>query len=553
MAETVNYCGTGGWSGPLPGDPDNYSVLSATPAFGGIDVSWTYPVINPSAVAHVLLYRGLSANFDVARQVAVVSGNFFYDKTTYKLPLEYFYWIQIVSINGTTGELIGPASATARPTIEQTLELLSGQIDAGALAQSLKSEIDNITLLGQSITQEVAERIAANLALGGALTDMQTDVGQAITIIEAVNKQRITDNDALASSLTLVAAGLGDSIAGVAEEFDAYASPDGVIAKFKNTTEATLNGNTTTGQVGLISTVSEQGDSLDSAYTAKLTANGLVGGFGIRNDGAAVEAGFDVDTFWVGRTGANKRKPFIISGGETFIDQAVINQLTFDKLRAADGSLIVANGKVQATYVEAQTLQIKNAAGTVVLEDGSGTFSGALSAVSGTLGALTINVGGNVKSGQTSYNSGTGFFLGYNGATPVFSIGNPAGSHMKWDGTDLYISRPTLEAFSASIPEGDLNVRGASGGYIYGTRTASVVGGKPGYTYFWVFDDKSGYIVTGQGTPTITIGGSEGSMDYAVINSGTVACLVRDANGRIAVASFDFTALHAAQPNSGGA
>lgn len=62
-----------------------------------------------------------------------------------------------------------------------------------------------------------------------------------------------------------------------------------------------------------------------------------------------------------------------------------------------------------------------------------------VSAVTGTLGALTVNSGGNIKSGQTSFNSGTGFFLGNDAGTPKFSIGNSSGTRMTWDGTTLSI------------------------------------------------------------------------------------------------------------------
>jgi len=128
---STNVCGTGGWNGPLPGDPDNNSVLTVTPAFGGIDVAWSYPATNPHALAHTLVYRGLSNSFSAAMQIAVASGSLYYDKIEIEQNREYFYWIRFVSINGTVGDLIGPASTTARPTIDQMIDLLSGRIDSG--------------------------------------------------------------------------------------------------------------------------------------------------------------------------------------------------------------------------------------------------------------------------------------------------------------------------------------------------------------------------------------------------------------------------------------
>jgi len=80
------------------------------------------------------------------------------------------------------------------------------------------------------------------------------------------------------------------------------------------------------------------------------------------------------------------------------------------------------------------------------------TIAGALSAVTGSVGALTvggslnISTSGNIRSGQTAYNTGTGFFMEYNAATPRISIGNPAGYYMTWDGTDLVINSATTNA-----------------------------------------------------------------------------------------------------------
>ncbi len=54
-------------------------------------------------------------------------------------------------------------------------------------------------------------------------------------------------------------------------------------------------------------------------------------------------------------------------------------------------------------------------------------------------GGITLNAGGDIKGGQTAYDTGTGFFLGYSGAAYKFSIGNASGKKLTWDGADLTI------------------------------------------------------------------------------------------------------------------
>ena len=78
---------------------------------------------------------------------------------------------------------------------------------------------------------------------------------------------------------------------------------------------------------------------------------------------------------------------------------------------------------------------------TITLEGttGNATFAGILSAASGTLGTLEITSAGHIKGGQTDYNTGAGFFLGYSGGAYKFSIGNPNSYYLTWDGTDFNI------------------------------------------------------------------------------------------------------------------
>jgi hypothetical protein len=58
-------------------------------------------------------------------------------------------------------------------------------------------------------------------------------------------------------------------------------------------------------------------------------------------------------------------------------------------------------------------------------------------------GGITLSDGGTIKGGQTGYNTGTGFFLGYDGTAPngayKFSIGNASSKGITWDGSALSI------------------------------------------------------------------------------------------------------------------
>lgn len=319
-----NVCGTGGWSGPLPGDPDNSSVLTATPDYGGIKVAWTYPVINPHAVIHTWLYRGITPLFELAVRQQIVAGSAYFDRIPKAEIQPYYYWIVIISVNGTPGEPIGPAVAVPMATIAETIQDLTGLIDAGVLSESLRTEIERIEILNQHIIQETDDRIIDINTITAALSDTQADGAETLALMQQEVTLRIGANEALASLI--------------------------------NTAQVSLGADIATVQTNLQATIDEVGD-IGALYTAKVDVNGLVGGFGVHNTGTTVEAGFDVDRFWVGRT-TNKIKPFIIDNGVVYIDSAAINKLSADKIDADSLSAISATIGVLRTASSGPRLEI---------------------------------------------------------------------------------------------------------------------------------------------------------------------------------------------------
>ena len=593
----------------MPGDPSNTSILSATPAFGGIDVSWTYPVTNPHALAYVLLYRSITSNFALAGTAREATGSLFFDKLDNENT--YYYWIRFVSVNGTVSELIGPASAQAKPLIDEMIERLTGQIDAGVLATALRNKIDQVDVVALNLAGEVVSRQNGETTLAGAMADVNAGVAQALTFLANEQTSRVDGDSALATSVNLVAttsAGnlaavqatlsaeiavvdgrvtvTGQQVTQVAAQaatnlalvdstlraeitvvddrvdtlstrvdtvqagnsiFEAYqtwdfnntidgwtfgggtATPSAESVRFASSgvdpvatspavsfsgarydkirarvrrvagttwdgtlyyatsghsfsgsfqknipdttalnawailewdmaeltsggTDWTTNtitllrldlGNSASDQfdidwislgrrgsgtsfaaVQAVDTARVNGDAalassittvqtnaadnlaaaqtslstsiattngkvtqIGALYTAKVTVNGQIGGFGIYNDGTEVEAGFDVDRFWVGRTNGNRRKPFIIDGDIVYIDDAAI----------------------------------RNAAITWAK-----------------IGSLNINADGSIRSGQTSYDVGTGYWMGMVSGVPMMSMGSPTNG-FTWNGTTFAV------------------------------------------------------------------------------------------------------------------
>lgn len=57
-----------------------------------------------------------------------------------------------------------------------------------------------------------------------------------------------------------------------------------------------------------------------------------------------------------------------------------------------------------------------------------------------TAGNITLDTSGFIRGGQTAYNTGVGFFLGYSSSAYKFSIGDPSGKSLLWDGSNLVLN-----------------------------------------------------------------------------------------------------------------
>jgi hypothetical protein len=229
-----------------------------------------------------------------------------------------------------------------------------------------------------------------------------------------------------------------------------------------------------------------------------------------------------------------------LDAGAVTTTKLAANAVTANELAANS----VVAGKIAAAAIGTTEL----AAGAVVAGKISVANLAAIVADMGaiTAGTLTLDTSGHVKGGMTAYQTGIGFFLGYSGGAYKFSIGNPAGQYLTWDGVDLTITGKFIHAdtFSGSISGSIGGTTTAGTPKVLGSKTVSVSGGTAPYTYEWsiLWQDNPNltghtfYLTGGTGA---TVGVSAGE---AVLNdefTGRVQCLITDARGRVTVAAFN--------------
>lgn len=324
-------CGTGRGGVVYPGDPGdlNSGTLSATAALLGIHLFWTLPNIRPEAVSFILVYRNTIADFDSAALIGRGAGDHYLDNILpEEIGREYFYWIRYVTINGTIGQPIGPASAVMQPPWETILEMLEGRLDESTLNQALRTRIiGGIDNLQSALGTEREQRLLGENVISGFLQDLQGSLGDVDALIrnEVIERQN-GDSVVLAEVDVKIAQFKQDTAAAIVGEEIVYADPDRAIAEAIRT----LSVATEEGTAALQILQGTQGgpDGLAAQFMVKTDVNGYVSGYGLYNDGATSEFIVNVDRFAVATPGNNPSYPFIIDrvNGQTVI---VLNAATF--------------------------------------------------------------------------------------------------------------------------------------------------------------------------------------------------------------------------------
>ena len=200
---------------------------------------------------------------------------------------------------------------------------------------------------------------------------------------------------------------------------------------------------------------------------------------------------------------------------------------------------------------------------------------GSLSAISANLGSITsgnitLDTSSSIKGGQTAWNTGTGFFLGYSSSAYKFSIGNPSGQYFAWDGANIISNglpkQGGLQVFTTSgtfpVPIGIFvvyvqRIVGGGGGGARGTvqdgSTFSGGGGGSGEVKEFIRCPTTGTF-SGLGTETLTITVGTGGAAGATLNTSIVSytSALRGGNGITSSVALGGLTYASAVGGSGG-
>jgi len=151
---------------------------------------------------------------------------------------------------------------------------------------------------------------------------------------------------------------------------------------------------------------------------------------------------YDIDA---GNTGNMSARTYIYLDIDT--SETVLQTSTTFSDAVGENKILIAsaeNGTTEATFY------VIGGIGGINL-DADNIIANTLSVISADMGSITagnitLDSSGYIKGGQTAYDTGTGFFLGYDTDTYKFSLGDPSGNYLTWNGSILSISGALIGA-----------------------------------------------------------------------------------------------------------
>ncbi|WP_447899170.1 host specificity protein J [Stenotrophomonas maltophilia] len=389
--------------------PPALTSLTAASVVFGIQLAWAFP---PGATdtERTEIWRSPGPSLESATKL----GDFAYPQNRYRLDglaagAKFYFWGRLVDRSGNIGPWYPAGAGVVGESSTDVAEYdayFSGLINKSALGQELLSEIESISSIvpliwvadatyepGQTVVhngkiwlwadaepgneeppgtkwKSVGDAVAEAGALAGRIDQLELDVTEIDGKVTAVGNRvdgLVAQYSAEHAGDEDWNAGDEDSFAGTITTLTVIASGDYALGRRVDSTEASV-GETQAMVQQVSEAVVDVNGKISASYSLKLqiAANGqyyAAGmGIGIENqpDGSyQSQVLFTADRFaFVNLVNGQLTSPFVIQGGQTFINQALIGTAWITSAKIADAAITNAkiSGAIQSDdYVAGQT------------------------------------------------------------------------------------------------------------------------------------------------------------------------------------------------------
>lgn len=344
--------------------PASPASLVASSEIFGITLNWGFP-----SGLNILSYTEIWYSATNDRTAATLLTMLPYPQAKYTLTglksgQTFYFWVRLVDKNGLAGDYY-PASATggvegtSSTDAANILGYLTNKITSTQLGGDLMSEIGTASSTAteakdaadnaQSIVSSIESQISRAPDAEGDLADVLNEWSSRASITQ-LQKTSSSNEEALAELDTKLSAKISQNSADIETNATAIAKADG---------------------------------TLSSAYTVKtgITAGGkyYAAGFavGVDNSSGSVQSQFlvNADTFAIlssTESGGTVTSPFTVSGGQVYMDSALIQDASISNAKIADAS--ISNAKIDTAAVT--TLKIGERSVTNPQSIKGGTYTG---------------------------------------------------------------------------------------------------------------------------------------------------------------------------------
>ncbi|MEH6641388.1 phage tail protein [Vreelandella glaciei] len=242
---------------------------------------------------------------------------------------------------------------------------IQGEITARTtLTDSLANSVQTL----QASTQDNAAAITAEReawtseteALTELIEQQSTQIAEGSAAVEELSRTSATEDEYLASVQRVLSAAKGVDSAAYKVQTTALINTETALVERIETLQVAFEDELASVQEQTQVQYNQTTERLEAMWTLRIDNNGRVSGIGLADDGEASSFAIRADRFYVTHPDNNSEViPLILDSGQVLINDALINQLLFTKLRSSDGSLVFEDGKLQAEYIAADQLEVE--------------------------------------------------------------------------------------------------------------------------------------------------------------------------------------------------